>query len=307
MTEGIANMLQALEAAARESHDPPPPEAIIVSRPIHTGRPGRPRIEINPIFLEVALDLRGPTGIAPVVGTAARTVRRRALEHGLVEPGPPVYVDTPDPNNPGVFIRRYTSSTPVVTTLTNEQLDTLVSQALEIFPSFGRRMLDGFFRAIQEHVPRERIRASYERVRGAPASLINRPIERRVYHVAGPNSLCHHDGQHGALNYVFIYWHFQSHPSFLGLKRWNIIIHAFIDGFSRFVTGIHVVDNNRALTVLNLFLEQVIAHGIPRRVRGDHGTENLEVAAWMEERFGVERGSYIWGRSDKTLLFSFPL
>ena len=197
MTEGIASMLQALEAAARESRDPPPAEEIIVSRPIHTGHPGRPRIEINPIFLEVALDLRGPTGIAPVVGTAARTVRRRALEQGLVEPGPPVYVDTPDPNNPGAFIRRYTSSTPVVTTMTDEQLDALVFQALEIFPSFGRRMLDGFFRGIQEHVPRQRIRASYERVHGAPASLINCPIERRVYHVAGPNSLCHHDGQHG--------------------------------------------------------------------------------------------------------------
>ena len=212
MAEGIANMLQALEAAARESRDPPPAQPIIVSRPTHTGRPGRPRIEINPIFLEVALDLRGPTGIAPVVRAAARTVRRRALEHGLVEPGPPVYVDTPDPNNPGLFIRRYTSSAPVVTTMTNEQLDTLVFQALEIFPSFGRRMLDGFFRAIQEHVPRERIRASYERVRGAPASLINRPLERRVYHVAGPNSLCHHDGQHGVLYYIFTY--FQSHPSF---------------------------------------------------------------------------------------------
>lgn len=59
------------------------------------------------------------------------------------------------------------------------------------------------------------------------------------------------------------------------------------------------MDNNRACTVLNLFLDQVIGHGIPRRVRGDHGTENLEVAAWMEERFGVERGSYIWGRSDR--------
>jgi len=152
-------MLQALEAAARESHNPPPAEEIIVSRPIHTGHPGRPRIEINPIFLEVALDLRGPTGIAPVVGTAARTVRRRALEQGLVEPGPPVYVDTPDPNNPGAFIRRYTSSTPVVTTMTDEQLNALVFQALEIFPSFGRCMLDGFFRGIQEHVPRQRIRA----------------------------------------------------------------------------------------------------------------------------------------------------
>ena len=152
MIEGIVNMLQSLEAATRESRDPPPAEAIIVSRPIYTGRPGRPRIEINPIFLEEALDLRGPSGIAPVVRAASRTIRRRALEHGLVEPGPPVYVDTPDPNNPGHFIRTYSSSTPVVTTMTDEQLDTLVFQALNIFPSFGRRMLDGFHQQTQGHL-----------------------------------------------------------------------------------------------------------------------------------------------------------
>ena len=33
MTEVIANMLQALEAAANESRDPPPAEAIIVFDP----------------------------------------------------------------------------------------------------------------------------------------------------------------------------------------------------------------------------------------------------------------------------------
>ncbi|KIO19209.1 hypothetical protein M407DRAFT_48023, partial [Tulasnella calospora MUT 4182] len=32
-------------------------------------------------------------------------------------------------------------------------------------------------------------------------------------------------------------------------------------------------------------------------VRGDHGTENIEVAAFMEEYRGQGRGSYIWGRS----------
>lgn len=63
------------------------------------------------------------------------------------------------------------------------------------------------------------------------------------------------------------------------------------------MTGIQVVNNNRAETVLRLFVEDVVPiHGVPSRVRGDHGTENLGVAAWMEERYGVERGSYIWGR-----------
>ena len=78
--------------------------------------------------------------------------------------------------------------------------------------------------------------------------------------------------------------------------RYRVVIHAFIDGFSRLVTGIQASDNNRAQTVLNLFNDARSIHGTPSRVRGDHGTENLMVASFMEENFGAARGSYIWGR-----------
>lgn len=81
-----------------------------------------------------------------------------------------------------------------------------------------------------------------------------------------------------------------------GLIWWRIVIHAFIDGFSRFVTGVRASNNNRAETVLSLFLDIIEEHGLPSRVRGDHGTENLHVAAYMEEARGLGRGSYIWGR-----------
>jgi len=43
-------------------------------------------------------------------------------------------------------------------------------------------------------------------------------------------------------------------------------------------------------------MDAIAIHGLPSRVRGDHGTENLRVAAYMEEMKGVARGSYIWGR-----------
>jgi hypothetical protein len=62
------------------------------------------------------------------------------------------------------------------------------------------------------------------------------------------------------------------------------------------VLGIRISNNNRAATVLSLFEDIAETHGYPSRVRGDHGTENLLVAARMEEIRGIDRGSYIWGR-----------
>jgi hypothetical protein len=48
--------------------------------------------------------------------------------------------------------------------------------------------------------------------------------------------------------------------------------------------------------VADLFHSARQVHGTPSRVRGDHGVENLDVAAFMESNYGIERGSYIWGR-----------
>jgi hypothetical protein len=62
------------------------------------------------------------------------------------------------------------------------------------------------------------------------------------------------------------------------------------------VVGIQVVDNNRAVTVLDLFHKARVRHGTPSRLRGDHGVENVLVAAAMDEVRGIGRGSYIWGR-----------
>lgn len=74
------------------------------------------------------------------------------------------------------------------------------------------------------------------------------------------------------------------------------MIHGFIDGYSRLITGLRASNNNSAHTVLDLFLAAVRVYGIPNRMRGDHGTENLYIAAWFEEHRGPRR--YIWGRYD---------
>ena len=190
-------MSQSLDEAANQSNDQPDIPYVAPSTRIYTGRPGRPRVEINPGWLQTALDIRGgTTSLGTVFGCAPRTVRRRALELGLVEPGPPVYVDYVDPD--GLVTRIYRSSTRAASDIDDEELDRIMASILQVFPSLGRRMIDGHLRYLGHAIPRPRLQASYARVHGAPSTGFGpRRIQRRVYNVAGPNSLWHHDGQHG--------------------------------------------------------------------------------------------------------------
>jgi hypothetical protein len=105
--------------------------------------------------------------------------------------------------------------------------------------------------------------------------------------------LWHHDGQHGQQVSLFL---IPELTAFEGLIRWGIVIHGFIDGYSRLITGLLASNNNRGQTVLDLFLAAIEIYGVPSRLRGDHGVENLLVAAWMERFQGEGRGSYLWGR-----------
>ncbi|KAL0066100.1 hypothetical protein AAF712_006932 [Marasmius tenuissimus] len=238
---------------------------------------GRPRVHIDPQLLALAVNLRQTKKLADLLQVHVRTLRRRALEQGLVEAGEPVYVDFE--TEEGVTMRIYRSSTGPMTSISDDELDEAMHSIIIAFPSFGRRLIQGQLRFMGIHVPRSRVQASYLRVVGLPTQSFGvRRITRRIYTVPGPNSLWHHDGQHGLIKY-------------------KIVIHAFIDGFSRFVTGIKAHNNNRADTVLDLFVNAVQTHGSPSRVRGDHGTENVMVAEFMETTKGTGRGSYIFGKS----------
>lgn len=53
--------------------------------------------------------------------------------------------------------------------------------------------------------------------------------------------------------------------------------------------------NNRAETVLALFRKAMDIFGVPSRVRGDRGGENILVAVWMICYRGINRASFMWG------------
>ena len=213
------------------------------------GNVGRPKVTVDKEQLEILRSLHMTwQAISLIMGVSVKTLQRRASEYN---------------------IKRFSS-------ITDRELDIIMTNCLEDFPHAGQVMLQGLMTSLALHIPRERLRHSLQRV--GLRNSIAPVITRRTYSVSGPNALWHVDGN-------------------MKMIRWRLVIHAGIDGHSRLITYIHCSDNNRADTVLESFLNATYEFGIPSRVRSDNGGENIRVWEFMEQVRGYDRGSYITGSS----------
>jgi phage antirepressor YoqD-like protein len=102
--------------------------------------------------------------------------------------------------------------------LSNDDLDILVRTYRTVHPNQGERYLFGFLRRHGIRLQKDRIRKSIMRVDRLGLTVRQRTaIKRTTYKVKRPNALWHGDGHHK-------------------LILWGIVIHGFVDCYSRTVS-----------------------------------------------------------------------
>ena len=147
-----------------------------------SGRRGRPSYEISEEQLVHLLHIGFTcTKIAHLLGVSVRTVRYRMHEFGL-------------------------SVRDLYTCINDAELDGIVREIKQEYPSCGYRMMLGYLKARGIRVTQLRVKESLNRV--DPVGVLLRrsqAVQRRTYNVLSPLALWHIDGNHKLIRYFYIY------------------------------------------------------------------------------------------------------
>jgi len=168
--------------------------------------------------------------------------------------------------------------------VTDEELDEIMTAFMDGQEQRGERLFRGHLLELGVRCTVERLRASVGRINEPARKARGQRKHKRVdYDVHEPHHLWHHDG-----------WHKLS-------KLCGIVVHGCVDGATRLAIYARATDNNRADTVLSIFMHATGPSSrvnlLPSRLRGDRGGENRRVAEYMFDKRGLGRGSYLTGAS----------
>jgi len=195
---------------------------------VYTGGPGCPAYWIDPDFLQWAYTHRSTSAIGRFLGVSRRAVRNALLANGIAQPQISPFL-TQDNNGsesqeetgisdeqelvgepqasdflldpilpiPQTQNQAITSFTGPLSMISNDDLDAVILRLRQQFTRAGITMLHGMLRQLGYRIPRERIRQSLYCIDPVHRIFGRIRIRRRIYSVAGPNALWHHDGQHG--------------------------------------------------------------------------------------------------------------
>jgi len=152
------------------------------------------------------------------------------------------------------------------TDTTDKELERQIQQTLNLMPYCGETYVRGSLKGRDcINVQWFRIRESLKKINGIGRAVRWRHViwRRRTCNVTGPNHLCHIDSNHKLIS-------------------WRFVIHGCIDGYSRAIVYLKCCTDNKASTVLQYLKQGVQGFGLPSRVRGDQGMENVDVARYIQ-------------------------
>ncbi|XP_073724968.1 uncharacterized protein [Misgurnus anguillicaudatus] len=159
---------------------------------------------------------------------------------------------------------------------TDEELDQLVSKVKEMMPHAGYRLIKEALKAQGYRLQWNRVQAAIQRVESV--GIQSKTTQLGTNSVPCPKYLVHVDTNHK-------------------LIRYNIVIFAGIDVFSRKIMYLRAADNNRSDTTLSFFSQAVEKFGCPLTVQANHGGENVGVARLMFTVRGSDSNCFIADKS----------